>query len=98
MKETGKGDGEDGEGVAVSEVDFSCCVGDPVDGTVAENQRGGDSEGRGRGASDSDGSSTGLVWASRTRVFGIFTVDADDGRLDGCKTSDSVEDCAGSPL
>lgn len=92
MKETCKGDGEDDKGVAVSEVDFSCCVGDPVDGTVAENRWGGDSEGRGQGASDSDGSSTDLVLASRTRVFGIFMVDAEDGRLDGCRTSDSVED------
>ena len=92
MKETGKGDGEDDEGVAVSEVDFSCCVGDPVDGTVAENRWRGDSEGRGQGASDSDGSSTGLVLAPRTRVFGIFTVDAGEGRLDGSRTSDSVED------
>lgn len=98
MKETGKGDGENDKSVAVSEVDFGCCVGDPVDGTVAENQRGGDSEGGSQGASDLDGSSTGLVRASRTRVFGKFTVDAEDGRLDGCKTSDSVEDWAGSPL
>lgn len=37
VKETGKGNGEDGDGVAVSEVDFSCCMGDPVDGKVDEN-------------------------------------------------------------
>lgn len=92
VKETGKGDGEDDEGVAVSEVDFSCCVGDPVDGKVAENRWGGDTEGRGQGASDSDGSSADLVLASRTWVFGIFTVDAEGGRLEGCRTSDSVED------
>lgn len=92
VKETGKGDGEDDEGVAVSEVDFSCCVGDPVDGKVAENRWGGETEGRGQGASDSNGSATDLMLASRTRVFGIFTVDVEDGRLDGCRTSDSVED------
>lgn len=37
MKEIGNGDGEDGKDVVVSEVDFSCCLGDPVDGKVDEN-------------------------------------------------------------
>lgn len=37
IKEMGKGDSEDDEGVAVSEVDFSCCLGDLVDVKVDEN-------------------------------------------------------------
>lgn len=67
-KETGEGDGED---VAIPEVD----PGDPVDGKVDENGWGCDNEGRAEGTPESDGSSTGLVLVSRTKVFGILTVD-----------------------
>lgn len=56
-KEMGEGDGEDAEGVAGSEVDFSCCVGDPVDGKVDGNWWGCNTEGSGEGAA-SEGSST----------------------------------------
>lgn len=73
IKETGEGDGED---VAVSEVDFSCCVGDLVDdGKADENGWGCDGEGRAEGTPESDGSSTDLVLVSRTKVFGILAVD-----------------------
>lgn len=69
--ETGEGDGED---VAVSEVDFSCCMGDRVDGKAEENSWGCDGEGGAEGTLELDGSSTGLVLALRTKVFGILTV------------------------
>lgn len=67
----GNGDGEGGKGMVGAEVDFSCWVGDPVDGEVRENGWGCDSEGGGEGAPESDGSSAGLVLASRTNVSGI---------------------------
>lgn len=76
VKEIGNGDGEGGKGVVGAEVDFSCWAGDPADGEVGENGWGSDSEGRGEGAPASDGSSAGLVLASRTSVSGMRTVDA----------------------
>lgn len=57
--------------MAVSEVD----PGDLVDVKVDENGWGCDNEGRAEGTPESDGSSTGLVLVSRTKVFGILTVD-----------------------
>lgn len=75
IKEMGKGDSEDDEGVAVSEVDFSCCMGDPVDGKADENWWGCDTDGRDDGAPESDGSSTELVMASRTKLSGTLMVD-----------------------
>lgn len=72
IKETGEGDDED---VAISEVDFSCCIGDPVDGTADETGWGCDGEGGAEGTPESDGFSTGLVLVSRTKVFGILTMD-----------------------
>lgn len=72
VKETGEGDSED---VVVSEVDFSCCMGDLVVGKADENIWGCDGEGGAEGTPESDGSSTGLVLVSRTKVFGILTVD-----------------------
>lgn len=69
IKETGEGDSED---AAVSEVDSSCCAGDPADGKADENGWGCD--GGAEGTPESDGSSTGLVLVSRTEVLGILTV------------------------
>lgn len=92
IKVTGKGNNEDDEGMAVSEVDFSCCMGDPVDGKVDENWWGCDPEGRGEGAFGSDESSTDFVLASRTKVSGILLVAVYGGKLDVCGTSGSVED------
>lgn len=89
IKEAGEADGED---VAVSEVDFSCCMGDPVDGKADENGWGCDGEGGIEGTPESDGSSTGSVLVSRTEVFGILTVGVWGGRLDVGRTGDSVED------
>lgn len=37
IKDIGNGDGDDDKGVAASEVGFSCCVGNLVDGKVEEN-------------------------------------------------------------
>lgn len=59
--------------MVVSEVDFSCCTGAPVDGKADEKGWGCDGEGGMEDAPESDESSTGLV--SRTKVFGILTVD-----------------------
>lgn len=67
-------------------------MGDPVDSKAGENGWGCDDEGGVEGTPESDGSSTGLVLVSRTKVFGLLTVGVEGGRLDVGRTGDSVED------
>lgn len=67
-------------------------MGDLVDGKAGENGWGCDGEGGVEGTPESDGSSTGLVLVSRTKVFGLLTVGVEGGRLDVGRTGDSVED------
>lgn len=72
IKEIGTEDDEEDKGVAVSEVDLSCCMEDLVDGEADENNSWGcDTAGGGTGAPAGEESPADLVLAPRrTKVSG----------------------------